>query len=123
MGERCSTYESRWLVREHSTRVDGARSYGQLAPLLPDNAIMSEADQFRAPLSTACGLHIANQRGSQSYKHLKILQQMGFISSETSGRNKLYKTTNLFSDTFGLSEELKTMKQQLTRDKNIKSNF
>ena len=92
-----------------------------LKPLLPSSILktLSYIVYFQ-PINSS---DIANQRGSQSYKHLKILQQMGFISSETSGRKKLYKTTHLFSDTFGLSEELKTMKQQLTRDKNIKSNF
>jgi segregation and condensation protein B len=56
---------------------------------------------------------VADNRGSQSYKHLKMLEQMGLISKEKKGRTTIIRTTQDFADYLGLSQERSTMRRQL----------
>jgi segregation and condensation protein B len=58
---------------------------------------------------------VAKARGSHSYKHLTLLDEMGLISREKKGRNRLIRTTSDFADYLGLSYDRTTMKRQLTR--------
>jgi len=58
---------------------------------------------------------LALRRGSQSYDHLKDLQDVGFLAMERKGRSRLYRTTTEFSEYFGLSVDPATMKHQLER--------
>jgi segregation and condensation protein B len=53
------------------------------------------------------------RRSSTVYQHLKELEDVGFITSQRQGRSKTYATTGRFSDYFGLSSDLSTMKKQL----------
>lgn len=56
---------------------------------------------------------VADARGSQAYRHLKTLEQMGLISREKEGRNTVVRTTNDFADYLGLSTERTAMRRQL----------
>ena len=58
-------------------------------------------------------LELVEQRGKHAYSHFKTLEKLGFISGEPSGRTKIYRTTSAFSEYFGLSNNLETMKKQL----------
>ncbi|MCZ2845429.1 MAG: SMC-Scp complex subunit ScpB [Candidatus Bathyarchaeota archaeon] len=67
---------------------------------------------FRQPITQA---YIAQIRGSNAYKHIKILREMGLIEEKKSGRTKILRTTSNFSDYFNLSRDIKTMKKQLEK--------
>lgn len=67
---------------------------------------------FRQPITQA---YIAQIRGSNTYKHIKILREMGLIEEKKSGRTKILRTTSNFSDYFNLSRDIKTMKKQLEK--------
>lgn len=58
---------------------------------------------------------VAEARGSQAYKHLRMLEEMGLISKEKKGRNTTIRTTQDFADYLGLSRERLSMKRQLRR--------
>jgi len=60
-------------------------------------------------------LELAERRGKHIYQHLKMLEQLGFISGEPSGRTKIYRTTPAFSEYFGLSSDPDIMKKQLLK--------
>jgi len=52
-------------------------------------------------------------RGSGAYEHVKFLLDRGFISAMKKGRSYELMTTENFSDTFGLSRDLSTLKKQM----------
>jgi len=56
---------------------------------------------------------VIDVRGQHVYDHLKQLEDLDLISRERVGRSKVIRTTEFFADYFGLSHDLKTMKQQL----------
>jgi segregation and condensation protein B len=56
---------------------------------------------------------VIDVRGQHVYDHLKQLEDLELIVRERAGRSKLVRTTEFFADYFGLSHDLKTMKQQL----------
>jgi segregation and condensation protein B len=58
---------------------------------------------------------VAEARGSQAYKHLKMLDEMGLISRQKKGRNTIIQTTQDFSDYIGISRDRSSMKRQLRR--------
>ena len=53
------------------------------------------------------------RRSSTVYQHLKELQDVGFVTSERQGRSKAYRTTSRFSEYFGLSADVTSLKRQL----------
>lgn len=55
---------------------------------------------------------LAAVRGYQSYEHVRQLEKMGLLASEPSGRTKVLRTTETFSDYFNLSRDSRTMKRQ-----------
>jgi segregation and condensation protein B len=65
---------------------------------------------FFQPISAG---ELALRRSSAIYQHLKELDEMGFITSERQGRSKAYRTTSRFSEYFGLSTDIQTLKKQL----------
>ena len=65
---------------------------------------------FFQPITSA---ELVLRRSSAVYQHLRELEDVGFIASERQGRSKAFKTTVRFSEYFGLSSELTTMKRQL----------
>ncbi|MFQ5951232.1 MAG: SMC-Scp complex subunit ScpB [Candidatus Geothermarchaeales archaeon] len=88
-----------------------------LKPLMPTSVLrtLSYVVYFQ-PVTSA---DMALRRGSQVYQHLKTLQQMGFIESQPSGRTRVYRTTSLFPQHFGLSEQVEEMKRQLAKTARI----
>jgi len=65
---------------------------------------------YRQPLPQK---QVIDVRGQHAYGHVKQLEDMNLISRERAGRSRLVRTTAFFADYFGLSHDLKTMKQQL----------
>ena len=65
---------------------------------------------FFQPISAS---ELALRRSSAVYQHLKELEDMDFIASERQGRSKAYRTTPRFSEYFGLSTDVQTLKKQL----------
>lgn len=51
-------------------------------------------------------------RGSKVYSHLKELEELQFITHQTAGRLKVYKTTSKFQKYFGIND-LKLLKTKL----------
>jgi len=80
-------------------------------PLLPPSTLktLSYVAYFQ-PISR---LNIVERRGTHAYSHIKTLEKLGFISGKPSGKTKVYRTTKVFSEYFGLSNDLETMKKQL----------
>ncbi len=52
-------------------------------------------------------------RGSGAYEHVKFLLDRGFINAIKKGRSYELMTTENFSDTFGLSRDVSTLKKQM----------
>lgn len=65
---------------------------------------------YRQPVTQT---QVIDVRGQHVYDHLKQLEDMNLIARERAGRSKVIRTTEFFADYFGLSHELKIMKQQL----------
>jgi segregation and condensation protein B len=82
-------------------------------PLIPPSVLKTLS--YIAYFQPISSLSLAEKRGKQAYKHLKILDEIGFISGEPSGRTKVYKTTPAFSEYFGLSDDPEIMKKQLLK--------
>ncbi len=58
---------------------------------------------------------LSARRGSSVYRHLKILESMGFVSSTAQGKSSSYTTTEYFSDYFGLPKDKTKLKESLKR--------
>ncbi len=58
---------------------------------------------------------VAEARGSQAYRHLKLLEEMGLITRQRRGRSIVVETTPTFASYLGLSGDRSTMKRQLNR--------
>jgi segregation and condensation protein B len=56
---------------------------------------------------------VIDVRGQHAYDHLKQLEDLELITRERAGRSRILRTTEFFADYFGLSHDLKAMKQQL----------
>jgi len=56
---------------------------------------------------------IARARGSQAYKHLAQLEEIGLIKREKTGRTSMVRTTPDFADHVGLSQDRGSMRRQL----------
>jgi segregation and condensation protein B len=67
---------------------------------------------FRQPITQK---RVIEVRGQHAYGHVKVLKDMGLIASERSGRSLALKTTDYFSDYFGLTQDTTAMKRELKR--------
>ena len=67
---------------------------------------------YRQPVSQK---RVVDVRGQHAYGHVKLLKDMGLIASERSGRTVALKTTDYFSDYFGLTHDVTSMKRDLKR--------
>ena len=67
---------------------------------------------YRQPISQK---RVIDVRGQHAYGHVKLLKDMGLIMSERSGRTLALKTTDYFSDYFGLTTDTLTMKKDLKK--------
>ena len=67
---------------------------------------------YRQPISQK---RVIEVRGQHAYGHVKMLKDMGLIMSERSGRTLALKTTDYFSDYFGLTTDTSVMKKDLKK--------
>ena len=67
---------------------------------------------YRQPVSQK---RVIDVRGQHAYAHVKLLKDMGLIAAERSGRSMALKTTDYFSDYFGLTQDTTSMKKDLKR--------
>jgi segregation and condensation protein B len=67
---------------------------------------------YRQPISQK---RVIEVRGQHAYGHVKLLKDMGLIMSERSGRTLVLKTTDYFSDYFGLTTDTSVMKKDLKK--------
>lgn len=82
-------------------------------PLLSDGALKTLA--YVAYCQPVEQREVARARGSQAYRHLKLLENMGLISRERKGRTAIVTTTPYFSDLFGLSHNPDKVRSQLRK--------
>ncbi len=82
-------------------------------PLLSDGALKTLA--YIAYCQPVEQREVARVRGSQAYRHLKLLENMGLISRERKGRTAIVTTTPYFSDLFGLSHNPDKVRSQLRK--------
>ena len=82
-------------------------------PLLSDGALKTLA--YVAYCQPVEQREVARVRGSQAYRHLKLLESMGLISRERKGRTAIVTTTPYFSDLFGLSHNPDKVRSQLRK--------
>ena len=67
---------------------------------------------YRQPISQK---RVIEVRGQHAYGHVKLLKDMGLILAEPSGRSLALKTTDYFSDYFGLTTDTSMMKRELKK--------
>ena len=67
---------------------------------------------YRQPISQK---RVIEVRGQHAYGHVKMLKEMGLIAAERSGRSMALKTTDYFSDYFGLTTDTSVMKRDLKK--------
>ena len=72
---------------------------------------------YRQPVAQK---RVVDVRGHHAYGHIKELKDMGLVASQRSGRSMLLRTTEYFSDYFGLSQDTSSMKREL---KHVFDNF
>ena len=82
-------------------------------PLLSDGALKTLA--YVAYCQPVEQREVARVRGSQAYRHLKLLENMGLISRQRKGRTAIVTTTPYFSDLFGLSHNPDKVRSQLRK--------
>jgi segregation and condensation protein B len=96
-------------LKSNYTRI--ARKFS-LKPLMP-KAVLKTLSHivYYQPIT---GSDLSLGRGPQAYNHLKKLRELNFIEAKKSGRSKIYRTTNTFSEYFGLSKEPTKIKRELS---------
>jgi len=67
---------------------------------------------FRQPVSQK---RVIQTRGQHAYSPVKLLRDMGLVVAERDGRSVTLRTTDYFSDYFGLTQDTATMKRELRR--------
>jgi len=65
---------------------------------------------YKQPVSQK---EVVDVRGTQAYRHIKQLREMGLVEGERSGNTWILRTTEYFADYFGLSHNIAKMKRQL----------
>jgi segregation and condensation protein B len=95
------------LKTEYSARVRRLA----VRPLLTDGPLRTLAYiSYRQPVMQK---QVIDARGAHAYGHVRQLVDMGLVDRESSGRNKVLRTTEFFADYFGLSHNPRIMKHQL----------
>lgn len=80
-------------------------------PLLSKAALRTLS--YIAYFQPISGSELVLRRSSAAYKHLRELEDVGFVMSERQGRSRVYRTTARFAEYFGLSTDVSLMKKQL----------
>jgi segregation and condensation protein B len=64
---------------------------------------------------------LIKMRGSTAYDHCKFLIDRGYVTAYRKGRSSVLETTDQFADTFGLSRNVETLKNQLIEQLDIQN--
>jgi segregation and condensation protein B len=56
---------------------------------------------------------VIEARGSHAYSHLKLLEEQNLIEKQGACRTSMIRTTPFFADYFGLSHDIRGLKQQV----------
>ena len=84
-----------------------------LKPLLTEGPLRTLSYiAYNQPIETR---EVAIARGSQAYKHLKMLEEMGLVSRVKDGRSSIVQTTQDFADYLGLPSDRTTMRRELRK--------
>ena len=101
------------VVLQLKTEHTGEAKKFSIKPLLTEGPLKTLSFvAYNQPIEQK---EVAQARGSHSYRHLKMLENMGLISREKKSRSKIIRTTDKFADYLGLSHNRSTMKRQLRR--------
>ncbi len=102
--------EEKFVMQLKSKYTKVARKFS-LKPLMP-KAVLKTLSHivYLQPVSSS---DIIDRRGSQAYSHLKKLRELGFIELDRKGRKKTYRTTDTFSEYFGVSKDPNKIKNEL----------
>src|SRR3989338_4733144 len=95
----------RFINLEELGRLSGIGSIGYLKNVL---------EEFKNP---ALQHEIIKIRGNKAYDHIGILKELGFITSEPTGRSKTIKLTTKFYDYFDIVEDQLKNKLQINDNK------
>ena len=102
--------EERVVLQLKSDYTREARRFSVKPPLTTGPLRTLSYIAYNQPVEKSA---VAEARGSQSYTHIKELEEMGLIEAEKSGRTEMIRTTEDFADYLGLSRDRSAMKRQL----------
>ena len=102
--------DDRVVLQLKSEYVKEARRYSIKPPLTAGPLRTLSFIAYNQPIEKKA---VAEARGSQSYQHVKELEEMGLIRTEKAGRTEVIETTDDFADYLGLSRDRGSMKRQL----------
>ncbi|MCX6642263.1 MAG: SMC-Scp complex subunit ScpB [Candidatus Bathyarchaeota archaeon] len=102
--------EERVVLQLKSDYTREARRFSVKPPLTAGPLRTLSYIAYNQPVEKSA---VAEARGSQSYTHIKELEEMGLIEAEKSGRTEMIRTTENFADYLGLSRDRSAMKRQL----------
>ena len=67
---------------------------------------------YRQPITSK---RVIEVRGQHAYGHLKLLKEMGLVTTERNGRSIILRTTDYFADYFGLTQDASSLKRDLKK--------
>lgn len=82
-------------------------------PLLSTSALRTLS--YIVYLQPVSAHELVQRRGSQAYSHLKELSEIGFLRFERRGRTRVFNTTEMFADYFGLSRDPEQQRKQVAK--------
>lgn len=82
-------------------------------PLLSTSALRTLS--YIVYLQPVSAHELVQRRGSQAYSHVKELSEIGFLRFERRGRTRVFNTTDMFADYFGLSHDPEQQRKQVAR--------
>ncbi len=82
-------------------------------PLLSTSALRTLS--YIVYLQPVSAHELVQRRGSQAYAHLKELAEIGFLRFERRGRTRVFNTTDMFADYFGLSHDPEQQRKQVAK--------
>ena len=127
------------LIKEYNTRESGleildigSRFVMQIKPKYTEFAISVAPKELSSPILRTLSIIAYHQpvtqsrmiemRGNSAYAHVKELKERGFVKAVPHGRTKLLKTTQMFSDYFGLdSKDPELIKEKIAELSQIQS--
>lgn len=104
--------DGRFVMQLKSEFSDKVRKLA-IRPLLSDGPLRTLSYiAYRQPISQK---QVIEVRGKHAYRHIKELMKMGLVNRERNGKDFILRTTDFFADYFGLSRDIKVMKNQLRK--------